>query len=197
MNFDTWATEIAEQMERKGHGFDPTDRWRSAALLSLVSTEIVEAAQEIKRHSLSQPSLVAGELADALIRLGHFAGVAGVRFAIDDRFVGLLGFNDLGDQQRSEDPHPARGDFWYMLNESMCLLDGMVGLHSYWQNFAWSHDPGGREPERFGVGLRRVVIELCVFARNYGLDIDKAMQERIAYNETRPKGYNLATGQMT
>lgn len=197
MNFDTWASGISEQMDRKGHGFDPTDRWRSAALVGLVNSEIMEAVQEIKRHFLAKPELVAGELADALIRLGHFASVVGVRFAVDDRFVGLLGFNDLGDQQREENSVSDRSNFWFVLNEALCLPDEVQRLHSYWQDSAWQHYPNGREVDRFGVGLRRVTIDLCVFARNYGLDLDAAMLERIEYNETRPKGYNIATGQMS
>lgn len=196
MNFDKWAGNVKEQMERKGRGFDPADRWHSTALVGLVISEIVEAAQEVKRHHLAQPKLVAGELADALIRLGHFAAVTGVVFAGDYRYEGLQGFNDLGDQHRADGQDVDLSDFWRTLNGVQWLVRDTSALYGFWSDSAWSATPGSTQHVRFGIGLRRCVVDICAVGRILGLDLDAAMQERIAYNETRPKRYNLATGQM-
>lgn len=193
MNFDEWAGNIKEQMERKGHGFDPAERYHSAALLGLVTSEIVEAEQEIKRHHLQQPDAVAGELADALIRIGHFAATVGVRFETDLRFEGLLSLNDLGDQHRSEDVVDL-SDLWRVLCGVMWLIGGTHALFVAWNNGRlWMPEArNGNTMNRFGISLRRCVIEICAMGRLMGLDLDAAMDRRIAHNETRPVGYNLA-----
>jgi len=194
MNFDLWATEIANQMARKGHGFSPSDRYHSSALLALVTTEIVEASQEFKRHHLSHPDLVAGEMADALIRLGHFASTIGVRFQEGQQFGGLQGFNDLGQQFISAEDVYEITDFWRVLNDILWLNHGLDELHAHW--FRTSFSAMRSSPERlyFAAGLRRCVTDICILARRLHLDLDSAVQARTAYNESRPVGYNLAAG---
>jgi hypothetical protein len=194
MNFDLWATEIANQMARKGHGFNPTDRYHSSALLALVTTEIVDAAQEVKRHHLSRPDLVAGELADALIRLGHFAAVTSVRFHDGQQFGWLQGFNDLGQQFIGADDIYDVTNFWCVLNDILWLNHGLQELHAYWYRDAFSAMRSSPERLYFATGLRRCVTDICILARRLHLDLDSAVQARTAYNESRPVGYNLAAG---
>lgn len=191
MNFDKWAAEIATQMQRKKHGFDPKHRDQSSALLALVISEIVEAGQEWKRQHLLRPTVIAGELADAMIRIGHFAATVGVRFN-DDRRFHVIGFNDLGDQQRSDDDHDNAKEFWRGLNDLLWLTHTPAHLHEHWRNVAYSEMPSAPERVHFAQGLRRCVVEICVTARRLNLDLDAAVAERTAHNETRPVGYNIA-----
>lgn len=193
LNFDGWVSEITEQMARKGHGFDPGQHQQSAALWALVASEVVEAGQEWKRNHFQHPAVLAGELADALIRIGHFAGTVGVRFDGDRRFVGVLDFNELGDQHRDGDAYPIH-DFWRGLNAIMSLCRSIGNVHSYWENVAFYEEIGSSEREYFGAGVRQCVLEICILARRMNLNIDAAVQARTAYNETRPVGYNIAIG---
>lgn len=181
-------------MARKGHSFNPSDRFHSSALLALVTTEIVEAAQEVKRHHLSHPDAVADELADALIRLGHFAATVGVRFQDGHQFHGILDFKDLGTQYISDDAPYALTDFWRVLNDVLWLNHGVNELHAHW--FRESFAAMRSSPERlyFAAGLRRCVTDICIVARRLCLDLDAAVQRRTEHNENRPVGYNLAAG---
>jgi hypothetical protein len=194
LNFDTWSAEIATQMQRKGHGFDPRSKEHSSGLLGLVITELVEAAQEWKREHLKRPGVIAGELADALIRIGHFASTVGVRFNDDRRFQ-VQGFNDLGDQQRSdEDTYDAR-EFWRGLNDLLWLTHTAAHLHEYWRSVAQAEMISSGNGVHFARGLRRSVVEICVAARRLNLDLDAAVAERTAHNEARPTGYNIAAAE--
>ena len=191
MNFDTWSTEIAAQMQRKGHGFDPRHREQSSGLLGLVLTELVEAVQEWKRQHLKRPDVIADELADALIRIGHFVATVGVRFNDDRRFQ-AQGFNDLGDQQRSDEDLYDAKEFWRGLNDLLRLTHTVAHLHEHWRDIAQPEMPSSPERLYFARGLRRSVVEICVAAQRLNLDLDTAVARRTAHNETRPTGYNIA-----
>lgn len=190
MDFDRWAESIAMQMRRKRHGFDPGNPDQSSVIWGLVLTEIVEAAQEWKRNHLRRPTVIAGELADALIRIGHFAATVNVRFS-DDRRFHATGFNDIGDQQRQDTPVDPT-EFWRGLDDLLWLTHSVASLHKYWRNYAQSEMPSSQERIEFARGVRHCVVEICVVARRLCMDLDAAVEERTAYNETRPDGWNIA-----
>lgn len=194
MDFDAWCEQIAQQMRRKGHDFDPTDCEHSAALLGLVLTEVVEAAQEWKRHHREHLDTVADEIADALIRLGHFTATIGARLAPDVRF-NVESFNALGDGalELSAVVEQPVTEFWTGINVLLHPSLEISEAHDRWGAFVCNRMRTNNANDMFSSPMRRCFLEISAAGRRLGLDLDAAVARRTAHNESRSYRYNIAT----
>ena len=177
--FDVWAESVRIAMVEKGHGFLIEDESHAVALLVLVASEVHEAIHVVKKRYLEGVNDIGEELADALIRMGHFAATAGI--SIGDTLP-FETFNALG-RSRAEMFVAFGYGQWAMIARLGRLAGQAHDVAEAWQ---------GQSTFTTKRAFCSLFAMIAGAAVALGINLDQAIDDKMLVNHKRPYRFGVA-----
>lgn len=176
---DRWAKSVQYQMVEKGHGFSVSDTEHTVGLLVLVASEIFEAIHVVKKRYLDDIPGIREELADALIRMGHFAATADITLSDALPFAS---FDDLG-QSRVEMFGAFQNGQWAMIARLGRLANQACDVAEAWE---------GKPSYMMERAFCSLFASISGAAVALGGSLDQTIADKTAVNGKRPYRFGVA-----